>query len=418
MSALVFATVTATTANTTTAQDVSTRLAEWEVQRGAADPAQLRQLTGKVTVRARNDDRVLAEGTFRWTVQGERAYERYEFGGTTMERGIDGVAWSVDPQGVARLRKGPDAAALDRWFGLITRRPWKTLYAKAMAIDTAGDPSGGAPFDAFQMTSADGGVDTWHFARDGHELLRALMNVRDRDGKSATLDIELADWRRGTSPVWYAHRIQVTSPADVSTFVVETAGPVTLATLPFTPPPAVAALVAEEAEAERTRRAEAELRAAELQTPSFAIETRTKPNTATIRAKVAEASFAAERDKAIAEVAAALKAADVLPVGAPFCRVHARDAGNVDFEAGVVVAAPITATGRIAPGAWAAGRVVVGTHVGPHATLVKFREQLAAWLGARELTADGPAYEIFEVGPAETPDTTRWRTVVQQPVKG
>lgn len=106
------------------------------------------------------------------------------------------------------------------------------------------------------------------------------------------------------------------------------------------------------------------------------------------------------------------------PAGPPFIRYLAWDADSmVDIEAGVPVALPLPAEGRVEllelPGCRAA-RVV---HSGPYEKLGDAHMALGAWIRDNHYETAGPTWESYLTDPGSEPDSAKWRTEVCWPVK-
>ena len=111
------------------------------------------------------------------------------------------------------------------------------------------------------------------------------------------------------------------------------------------------------------------------------------------------------------------------PAGPPFLRYNVIDMDReLELEAGVPVAVPVPAQGRVRAGVLPGGRYATATHVGPYDQLVPAVRDLLQWAGRQGLTwdkQDSPAgerwgcrLEIYPVDPAEQPDPAKWETVL------
>jgi effector-binding domain-containing protein len=111
----------------------------------------------------------------------------------------------------------------------------------------------------------------------------------------------------------------------------------------------------------------------------------------------------------------------VAPAGAPFWKYNVIDmAGQLEVEAGVPVAQPLTGNGRVITGVLPAGRYVTLCHVGAPETLAGATASLLDWAAARGLTFDmspspegerwGCRLEIYLTDPRDEPDMSKWET--------
>lgn len=109
------------------------------------------------------------------------------------------------------------------------------------------------------------------------------------------------------------------------------------------------------------------------------------------------------------------------PAGPPFVRYNVIDMEReLQIEAGVPVAAPVPAEGRVQARELPGGRYAVATHTGPFDELVGAVRDLLGWAAAQGLTWDkqdspegerwGCRLEIYHTNPQEQPDMSKWET--------
>jgi effector-binding domain-containing protein len=109
------------------------------------------------------------------------------------------------------------------------------------------------------------------------------------------------------------------------------------------------------------------------------------------------------------------------PAGPPFLRYNVIDMDReLQLEAGVPVAAPVTGDDRVRAGVLPGGRYAAVTHPGPFDQLVPAVRRLLDWAQGQGLTWDkqdtpggerwGCRLEIYPVNPAEQPDPAKWET--------
>ena len=121
------------------------------------------------------------------------------------------------------------------------------------------------------------------------------------------------------------------------------------------------------------------------------------------------------------EVFAWLGERDAVPCGPPFWKYNVIDmARNLEVEAGVPVAQPLTGNGRVIAGVLPAGRYVTLCHLGAPETLADATASLLDWAAAKGLAFDvspspegerwGCRLEIYLTDPRDEPDMNKWET--------
>ena len=136
--------------------------------------------------------------------------------------------------------------------------------------------------------------------------------------------------------------------------------------------------------------------------------------TAVIRARLAADQVPTWMPTAFEEVFAELARQGVEPAGPPFAR-YVFHPGVLEVEAGVPVAEPLVAWGRVAPGTLPAGPVAVTTHVGPYEGLDKALDALTEWIDEHDGEPTGAHWENYFSDPVAEPDPEKWRTDVYLP---
>jgi AraC family transcriptional regulator len=115
-------------------------------------------------------------------------------------------------------------------------------------------------------------------------------------------------------------------------------------------------------------------------------------------------------------IATYLEKRGVQPAGPSFAVFHAYGEEEVDFEAGYPVAEAVEGEGRIGASELPAGRAAVATHVGPYEPIGLVHEALDAFVHERAGDHPGPPREVYWSGPADEPDSSKWRTDVVYPL--
>jgi effector-binding domain-containing protein len=120
---------------------------------------------------------------------------------------------------------------------------------------------------------------------------------------------------------------------------------------------------------------------------------------------------------AVGELLSALAAQGVEPIGAVFAHHLKMSPGIFDFELGVKVTAPVTATGRVKPGELPAAKVARTTYAGPYEGLPSAWDEFDSWMKANGHEQAEYLWELYSVGPQSTPDSANWRTELNRPLK-
>jgi effector-binding domain-containing protein len=92
------------------------------------------------------------------------------------------------------------------------------------------------------------------------------------------------------------------------------------------------------------------------------------------------------------------------------------DSGMFDFEVGVPVSAPISPTGRVKPGQLPAAKLVRASYHGPYEGLHNAWRQFGELAKAQGHKPAAGFWESYVIGPETSPDSTTWRTELNQPL--
>jgi effector-binding domain-containing protein len=112
----------------------------------------------------------------------------------------------------------------------------------------------------------------------------------------------------------------------------------------------------------------------------------------------------------------ALASQGIDATGSLFARWHSR-ADDVDFEAGVMVSAPIQQEGEVKSGQLPGGPAAIAIHAGPYEGLKETYDAVEAWLVRTERSASGGPWEIYLTDPSAEPDPTKWLTEIIYPLQ-
>jgi effector-binding domain-containing protein len=362
--------------------------------------AALKSLLAKGTIAAAG----IGEGAFQEAYLGaDRAQyttRLASFGAMTM--GCDPqMSWSTDPAMGISVRRGDEEAGLRRMFAIGRRAPWRTLYA---AAETVAATDRGY---RIRMTPARGKPDHWLVDAASGLVTRVELALPDPAGGEIACQFLFADWKR-VDGLLYPHR----KTQEVGTYEIVYTYSSIAPNAPLT-----------EAEVAPSEQVLAAATDPDKQTPrapakagDYAIETLARTHTAAIRVEAKIAEIGKTLAVLLPEVMAQVMKAGVSPSGPPFSLYHSIRDGVVDLEAGMPVARPIEAAGRVKPSELPAGKVAVGWHIGPYEKLAQSHAALEKWVGAQGLRARGGCWEVYWTDPGIEPDSSKWRTQLLWPV--
>lgn len=139
--------------------------------------------------------------------------------------------------------------------------------------------------------------------------------------------------------------------------------------------------------------------------------------TAIIRLTIPRNEIRSVMGPGIAELMAAV-AAQGIPAAGPIFSHHLRmHPDTFDFEVGVPVRAPVTATGRVKAGQLTAATVARTVYHGPYEGLGPAWVEFHAWIAAQGHTPAADLWESYVAGPESSPDPSAWRTELNQPLR-
>src|SRR5262249_47862574 len=137
---------------------------------------------------------------------------------------------------------------------------------------------------------------------------------------------------------------------------------------------------------------------------------------AVIRFQIPQSELPRVMGPAIDELLAAIQAQGLTPTGPLFNHYLSMDADLFDFEVGVPVSAPVAPTGRVKPAGWPAAKVARTTYHAPYEGFHDAWREFGELARARGLQPADGLWESYLVGPETTPDSTTWRTELNQPL--
>lgn len=118
----------------------------------------------------------------------------------------------------------------------------------------------------------------------------------------------------------------------------------------------------------------------------------------------------------ISEVMETIAAQGITPAG-PFFSHHFRmDPEVFDFEIGIPVSSPVTASGRVEPGTLPAATVARTVYQGGYEGLGPAWREFDAWMKAEGHNPEENRWEFYVAGPESGPDSSQWRTEFNRPL--
>jgi len=140
-------------------------------------------------------------------------------------------------------------------------------------------------------------------------------------------------------------------------------------------------------------------------------------HTAVIRFTIPRAEIQQVMGPAHREVMAAVAAQGMKPAGAWFSHHFKMHPDMFDFEVGVPVLSPITASGRVVAATLPAARVARAVYCGPYEGLGAGWGEFMAWMAEEDLQPADELWEFYLAGPETGTDAAAWRTELNRPLK-
>jgi effector-binding domain-containing protein len=138
--------------------------------------------------------------------------------------------------------------------------------------------------------------------------------------------------------------------------------------------------------------------------------------TAVIRLTSPRAEIQSVMGPAIAEVMAAVAAQGIAPAGPVFSHHLRMDPDTFDFEVGVPVKSPISATGRVKASQLPAVTVARTVYRGPYEGLGSAWVEFIEWITTEGHKSAPDLWECYVAGPESSPDPSNWRTELNRPL--
>ena len=137
---------------------------------------------------------------------------------------------------------------------------------------------------------------------------------------------------------------------------------------------------------------------------------------ATIRLTIPRNEMMKVFGPAVGELLTVLAEQGVEPVGAVFAHHLKMTPDMFDFELGIKISSPVTATGRVKPGQLPAAKVARAIYHGPYEGLPAAWDEFNQWMKANDHTQADDLWELYSVGPQSTPDPVNWLTELNRPL--
>lgn len=137
---------------------------------------------------------------------------------------------------------------------------------------------------------------------------------------------------------------------------------------------------------------------------------------AIIHLTIPKSAIQKEMGPARAELMAAVAAQGIEPTGAWFTHHLKMDPETWDFEIGVPIAAPFTATGRVKSGELPARRISRTVYHGGFEGLGGGWGEHMAWIAAEGHKPAPDLWEVYVTGPESGLDSASWCTELNRPL--
>ena len=137
---------------------------------------------------------------------------------------------------------------------------------------------------------------------------------------------------------------------------------------------------------------------------------------AVIRLTIPRAEMRSVFGPAVGELLKAIAAQGVEPVGGVFAHHLRMTPDTFDFELGIKVSAPVTASGRVQPGSLPAVRAVRTVYSGGYEGLPDAWGAFMTWIKDHGHAPAEDLWELYAVGPQSSGNPADWRTELVRPL--
>lgn len=138
--------------------------------------------------------------------------------------------------------------------------------------------------------------------------------------------------------------------------------------------------------------------------------------TTVIRLTIPRAEIQSVMGPAISEVMAVIAVQGIVPAGPVFSHHLRMDPDIFDFEVGVPVIAPVSATGRVKASQLPALTVARTVYHGPYEGLGSAWGDLIEWITTEGHDPAPDLWECYVAGPESNPNPATWRTELNRPL--
>jgi len=311
------------------------------------------------------------------------------------------------------VNAGAQGVTMRRYFAMLRGASPSSLYREIARTGT--QKLAGRDHVVLRMTPAQGKAESWYV--DAETSLPGRIDLMLPAPESAVVtfgmedwieaQLAFADWQKVGDSMQPGRRTMKMGPATVTYTCAKFDAAVKPEPSVFVPPAAV--LKIKDAPQPKITDEEGK--------PVFQVIERQFQPVASIRVKCKPQAISATLAQILPEVGAHLTAIGAKMAGPPFSRYHAVSDSEVDLEAGVPVAKPITGKGRVAASELPAGKCAMVWHIGPYEKLREAHEGLRAWAEANKLKAGTAPWEIYWTDPGMVPDPAKWRTQLFLPLE-
>ncbi|CAN5718206.1 GyrI-like domain-containing protein [soil metagenome] len=149
--------------------------------------------------------------------------------------------------------------------------------------------------------------------------------------------------------------------------------------------------------------------------PPQIVETPTV-QTAVIRFTIPREEIRSVMGPGIQELMATVTAQGIKPAGRIFSHHFKMDPATFDFEIGVPVSTPVTASGRVKPGQLEARKVVRTVYHGGYENLGAAWDEFEQWIAANGHNTAPDLWETYLTGPDANPDPATYTTELNHPL--
>ena len=353
---------------------VQSLIAKLDAARGKPPESLVVEGTVAVTFEGVPSEGFVLSGTARETFSGaNRAKSRADLGelGGVMESGIvDDLVWEVDPVCGARVHTGQTAATVRRFTALLRGASPSGLYGRIARLGN--QELDGREHVVLGMSASDGKTDKWYLDAQSGLVTRIDATVPVSEGahlvwgmpEEIEVQLTFSDWKKVGGFQYPHRRAMKMGPATFTTTATRVETDVLPDPASFTPPDSVLAIKRQPA-----------AQPADPSAPYQIVEREAQP-VASIRVKCKPDEISATLAVVLPEVITHLNASGAKMMGVPFSRYHDLGGAEIDLEAGIPVAKPITEKGRVKNSELPAGTAVMAWHIGPYEKLPEAHKAL------------------------------------------